>query len=101
MSEETEGEDRGAELVERFVVVASTGGPYDDDSFVAGAYYGLADVFLTMFRGSEAGGFIVPSALVPQLDLLAMRHGYQCVDLTTEATEGWSTVGYIRAGGSS
>lgn len=64
------------ELVERFVVVQSEGGPYEDEAFAAGAQYGAISAVLDMvlrFPNIPAAWFVVPTALMPQIDLLAMR----------------------------
>lgn len=67
------------ELVVPFVIVKSQGGPFDDDAFVAGATTGA------LYQELEACAVIkaIPRAryihtlLLPQVDLIAMRHGYQ------------------------
>lgn len=61
------------ELVMPFVVCESVGGPYADEAFVAGYWCGHYDAL--MERG-EAPGNYVPAGIVPQLDLVAMRHGF-------------------------
>ena len=66
------GEEYG--LVMPFVVCASNGGPFADDAFVAGCHHGRLDAELG--RRPSMVASTVPSALVPQLDLLAMHHGY-------------------------
>ena len=71
MSTELPEPDEGSSLVEPFIVCASNGGTFDDASFVAGCYYGRAESVL-LVGGTYAA--YVPNALVPQLDLLAMRH---------------------------
>ena len=70
-------------LVMPFVVVQSAGEPYDDDSFASGFHAGRIDVWLKVLPVLEmlGGEFATPpemvrSALVPQLDLIAMRHGF-------------------------
>jgi hypothetical protein len=68
-------EPEAFDLVEPFVVVASEGGPYDDVAFVAGARYGQLAEKLTNEHPVEFSTYEYP-ALVPQLDLLAMRLGY-------------------------
>ena len=75
MSDEREPTEYG--LVMPFVVVQSVGGPYADDAFVAGCEYGFIDATLHAIART-AGTFerMVNPKLVPQLDLLAMHHGY-------------------------
>jgi len=64
-------------LVMPFVVTTSHDGPYADDAFVAGYQAGQLDLLLPIVAqfGSTVERY-VPPALVPQLDLIAMRHGY-------------------------
>lgn len=60
-------------LVMPFVVCAPDG-PYDSDAFVAGVYYGELD--MRMKKNEARVERYVPTPLVPQIDLLAMFHGY-------------------------
>lgn len=77
-------------LVMPFVVCASNGGPYEDDSFVAGFALGLLDQKLSgmveVARIAQAHGqdlvgrvqqheVTVRTASLPQVDLIAMRYG--------------------------
>lgn len=66
------------EIVMPFIVVASVGGPYDDDAFVAGVRMQQIDAILE--AGPADCGWVyqvaVEPALVPQLDLVAMHRGY-------------------------
>ena len=59
-------------LIMPFVVCVSEGGPYADDAFVAGVHFGEIKQIVTSpgFNQYEAW---VPAALIPQLDLLAMK----------------------------
>src|ERR1035438_7379635 len=68
------------ELVMPFVTVTSKGGPHDDNSFVAGYRCGQIDAILPTLAqvGAEFQVMVTP-AVVPQLDLIAMRHGYQAI----------------------
>lgn len=63
-------------LVMPFVVCRSNGGPYDDEAFVAGVYCGSIDQELQT-RSICGPQKYVPTAVVPQLDLLAMHRGYE------------------------
>ncbi len=61
-----------------FVACESAGGPYDDAAFVAGFECGFVESMLHVV--SRAGGSFerwVNPALMPQLDLIAMKHGYK------------------------
>jgi hypothetical protein len=62
------------ELVMPFIACQSMDGPYDDKSFAAGIHVGqlMERLDRDPFQLRET----VPSALVPQLDLLAMQKGY-------------------------
>jgi len=87
--------DEGLDLVMPFLVCQSNGGPYDDNSFVAGVRFGAIDAELAAAGGMHAvtPDFPFPTPLVPQLDLLAMSRGYTT---TIEAIPGadyeWATV---------
>lgn len=66
-------------LIVPFVVVESKGGPYNDQAFTAGYEMGIADMRCRI--GNEAGANdlrfpIVRTDCLPQLDLIAMHHGY-------------------------
>jgi len=72
-----------------FVVCSSSGGPYDDDAFVAGYHLGQLDERLR--HGLVVDEIVtLRSDSLPQFDLIAMRHGlfYSAV---AEA-DGWATV---------
>jgi hypothetical protein len=64
-----------------FVACRTQGGPYDDQAFVAGYQVGQIDQSLAVLdRLGLAGavvGHCVYRPLLGQLDLVAMRHGYQ------------------------
>ena len=62
-------------LVMPFVVCASQGGPYDDRAFVAGWECGALDQVLAVLRpyGATINRWVKPE-LLPQLDLIAMKH---------------------------
>jgi hypothetical protein len=67
----------GWDLVLPFVACTDHGGPYDPDSFAAGWAAGQLD--LALAAAAELGGSFdryVRPALVPQIDLIAMRRGY-------------------------
>lgn len=81
MSAEEPEEPGDYGLVMPFVVVASAGGPYDDESFVAGCRFEAVWNELR-HQPAEYQSYEYP-ALVPQLDLIAMKEGY------TMTTEPW------------
>lgn len=73
-----------------FVVCASKGGPYDDQSFVAGYQAGMIDAQLQVARGVGARTVhfpIVHTELVPQLVLIGMGHGYPAMDV--DSSQQW------------
>ena len=63
------------DLVMPFVTVKSVGGPHDDVSYVAGYEMGLLDAHLAQQKPNEHEA-TVRTQNVPQLDLIAMLHGY-------------------------
>lgn len=72
-------EPDGFALVMPFVVCRSAGGPYEDVPFAAGWQAGQIDQALrTAATVSAATVYfpIVRSSLLPQLELIGMRHGY-------------------------
>lgn len=96
MSDDNTFEEDGVEygLVMPFVVVKSKGGPYDDDSFVAGWRAGVIDKQLEAHDSPAVDGespISVETALLPQLDLIAMSHGYH-MKFVPWTDEFWSLV---------
>lgn len=91
------------ETVIPLVICQREGGELDDDAFIAGWTCGAIDLMLEM--ASQVLGVAlrvaeiripVPYVTIPQLDLIAMKHGYtvlQQIDLETEDDEEWV---YIR-----
>lgn len=69
-----EGENFG--LVMPFIVCSDQGGPYDAAAFVAGATWQAIDSELERDKPIITSHYVDP-ALVAQLDLSAMRHGYR------------------------
>lgn len=69
------------ELVMPFVTVASSGGPHDDAAYVAGSEVAQIDVELRVAQVVNAVPCprYVRTDNVPQLDLVAMRHGFEVV----------------------
>jgi hypothetical protein len=80
-------------LVMPFVVCRSQGGPYDDDSFVAGYELGRLDAELPVLAALNFDSISrqVPTPCVEQLDLIAMRHGYRVNHVGYEH-DGWTDV---------
>jgi hypothetical protein len=87
------------ELVLPFVLVTSKGGPFDDDAFVAGWQCAEIDQALTALAPWGATmAKTVYAQVVPQLDLIAMKHGY-AMETTLERDgeplpEGWAIAAF-------
>lgn len=63
------------------VCARERGGPYDQESLVAGILVGQIDGLLHLARSVPAGsamfgGWRTPTSLLEQVDLVAMRHGF-------------------------
>jgi hypothetical protein len=90
-----EPEAEGYDLVVPFIACLSQGGPYDDDSFVAGFQAGRVDQALAAGAavGATEVAITVLTPLVKQLDLIAMNRGFPIVvaDVAAEVPE-WSHV---------
>jgi hypothetical protein len=71
--------------------VKSGTGPYDDQSFVAGYQAGQIDRALSVQRAVQGTGMqtTVYTELIPQLDLIAMRYGFE-LKIEETGAEGWS-----------
>ena len=91
-------ESSSYEIVMPFVTVKSKGGPHDDEAYAAGYECGRLDAFLAGMVGPlialPSFTVTVSEVNVPQLDLIAMRHGFTTirVDDPDEMVEGWVTV---------
>lgn len=77
MTFEEERDDR-YELVMPFVLVASEGGPFEDAAFVSGWRMGDLDAKLATAKAHDLdlGTQTCLRVEHPQIDLLAMRHGF-------------------------
>jgi len=109
MSDPDEPEGQEMHLVIPFIVCASHGGIYEDASYVAGVQTGKIDVMLQVAASVGASRVAIPfavyTALVKQLELLGMHHGYPMmvareVGETPEyaAMPQWSFVTFLAAG---
>jgi hypothetical protein len=97
----TEPSDTEYELVVPFVVVASKGGRHDDDAFVAGWRLGRLDCQLSLAAliGISRHTAVIPPADMPQVDLIAMQHGYTVTyDPWQDAPDDWAAVTFSRTG---
>ena len=90
---EDDGEVDGRSLVMPFVVVESRGGPYADSAFVAGYECGWLDALLHSIKpsGSSIQRWVYP-ALLPQLDLIAMKHGMRVDVLEHDESGEWTSI---------
>lgn len=85
-------EETGYELVMPFVVAQSAGGPFDDDALCAGFELGRLDGVLATGRPAVLTG-PYKKAVLPQVDLIAMKHGYSvAVDDTRDTRGEWAIV---------
>lgn len=93
MSDDNTFEEDGIEygLVMPFVVVSSTGGPYDDDAFAAGWHCAQIDEALAAGRMGDVANISVRTAILPQLDLIALRRGATMKSWPTDYDE-WTIV---------
>lgn len=90
----TDGE-RDFGLVIRSVVSKSNGGPYDDAAFNAGVYAG--EVKARMEYGDHLIEMMVPTPLVPELDLYGMHWGYSLTATPwDEHPDEWTEVRLVR-----
>jgi hypothetical protein len=66
------------EMVMPFVTVATKGGPHEDVAYVAGWECGTLDRDLALATEIRAvpDARVVQAASVPQVDLIAMKHGF-------------------------
>ena len=86
------------ELVMPFVTVVSAGGPHDDDSFAAGWQAGEIDRSLSVAEPAVVSVCfaVVRRDVVPQLELVGMRHGFPTLHVTPTSDE-WCTVTFWRS----
>ena len=85
-------EDAEYDLVMPFVVVASKGGPYDDDAYVAGWEMGGLDEALRCKPSSHDA--MVRTGNAVQADLVAMKHGYVCTSEEYREAPEWTIVSF-------
>jgi hypothetical protein len=86
-----------------YVSCVSKGGPYDDEPYVAGWEVGVLDTVLaTSALGDRVYEFTrrVRTGNVPQLDLVAMEHGWSMTSTADDEHPEWTTVTFSREAGS-
>lgn len=81
-------------LVMPFVCVTSRDGPYEDVAFVAGYQVGSIDARLAD-RRIAATTEMLYAPLREQVDLVAMRHGYE-TEVLREVEDEWLHIGFTR-----
>ncbi len=84
------------EMVMPFVACASQGGPYDDDSFVAGWRLAELDARLAAGPRQPTAATVRPCD-AQQVDLIAMQHGYHVTDWINPDPGEWVTAGLTPA----
>jgi hypothetical protein len=110
VTSEDEPEAGGMSLVYPFVVCTSHGGPYEDHPFVAGVQFGQIE--RRLFMAAQLGATTVAldnavyTSLIPQLELMAMHHGFPVVEAREvdatpdyDAMPEWSFVKFHRGEG--
>lgn len=106
MSDETYFEDadgEGYELLMPFVVTKSHGGPWDDESFVAGWELRRLDAVLSQAEGIDFTRALTIIAQirtdgVPQAELIAMKYGFtlEAGEVDPGVAPGWSILTITR-----
>lgn len=92
MSDNENEFEQNHELVMPFVTVKSKGGPHDDDSYTAGYEMGLMDARLaSLGEWVQSCTFTIQSVNFDQADLIAMRHGFNRIDVRSQPT-GWAYI---------
>ena len=85
-------------LVMPFVVCQSQGGPYEDEAFVVGWALGQLDIELGQAAAERRpllNRSVRPAAL-PQVELLAMKHGFlTAAEVFEDAPDEWSVVQFL------
>jgi hypothetical protein len=89
-----EPEEVEYDLVMPFMVCRSRGGPYEDESFVAGWELATIDVRLTQCAVDRLPLNVpIHTPSLPQAELIAMSHGYlMAAEPYEDAPEEWSMV---------
>jgi hypothetical protein len=79
-------------LVMPFLPVTSKGGPFDDQSYVAGYEMGRVDVLLSAAANlglAPDTHLLINAENAAQVDLVAMRYGFHC-EIRDSTAEGWA-----------
>ena len=88
------------DLVMPFVLVKSQGGPYDDADFVAGATCGalMEELRVCQAVAATPKERYIDEAHLPQVDLIAMRHGFSLEQGELDEASGWRLVSFTVTG---
>ncbi|MBF9135304.1 hypothetical protein I0C86_41375 [Plantactinospora sp. S1510] len=101
MSELDQPESDRHECVLPFIVCRSANGPYEDDSFTAGFSCGAIDAELAALAavgGVQSRTYSVLPEVLPQLDLIGMRHRYPIMEaVVPEEHPDWAFVTFRRS----
>lgn len=92
----SDDDDHGFSLVMPFVICATQGGPFDDDAFAAGCQCGVIDTEASTIGTGRKKTWTVPTTIVPQLDLIAMRYGCLMVKQENEEFPEWVDIEFRR-----
>lgn len=86
------------ELVYPFIVCASHGGPYDDETFVAGVQVGWIDRTLAVADATDITPvtFTVRTVLLAQLELVGMAHDYPVMLMEETSIKEWTLIAFHR-----
>lgn len=95
-TEPNEPSDAEYGLVMPFVLCKTNGGPYDDAAFVAGVTCGALDEELRLLAHLRAipRERYINAAYLPQVDLIAMTHGYTTTLGELDEPSGWQVVAF-------
>lgn len=88
-------------LVMPFVVVASKDGPFEDNAYCAGWECGKLDADLAILRalGAPTCSRMMRTLNIPQVDLIAMQHGFDIVPAEGDdfnLAEEWAHIVFYR-----
>jgi hypothetical protein len=90
--------ETGYELLYPFIVCKTHGGPYDDDTFVAGVQVGWVDRTLATAAalGITPVAFTARTVLLKQLELVGMAHDFPVMEMEDTDIHEWTLVTFYR-----
>lgn len=81
------------------IACSHNGGPYDTEAFVAGMYVATINVLLDVSDAEDAERLadagMAPTQAMPQMDLVALKHGYVMHHAPIPEHPGWSRMGFV------